>query len=56
MIRVFDATIKNINQSCEILIVWYCLNDGRHIIYVNSEVKDETKLGKLMQDFYTNLH
>lgn len=26
--------------------------DESHIIYVNSQVKDETALGKLMQDFY----
>ena len=25
--------------------------DGSHIIYVNSQIKDETELGKLMQDF-----
>ena len=25
--------------------------DGAHIIYVNSRVKDDTKLGRLMQDF-----
>ena len=25
--------------------------DGAHIIYVNSQVKDDTKLGRLMQDF-----
>ena len=25
--------------------------DGTHIIYVNSEIKDETKLGRLMYDF-----
>ena len=27
------------------------LNDGSHIIYVNGECKDNTDLGKLMQDF-----
>ncbi len=27
-------------------------NDGLHIIYVNSEIRDETKLGQLMQDFF----
>lgn len=27
-------------------------NDGSHIIYVNGEIKNETKLGKLMHDFY----
>lgn len=26
--------------------------DGAHILYVNSQVQDETALGKLMQDFY----
>ena len=26
--------------------------DGQHIIYVNSQVQDETALGKLMHDFY----
>ena len=26
--------------------------DGAHIIYVNSQIKDETALGKLMHDFY----
>lgn len=25
--------------------------DGTHIIYVNSQIKDDTKLGRLMQDF-----
>ena len=25
--------------------------DGAHIIYVNSQIKDDTKLGRLMQDF-----
>ncbi len=28
------------------------LNDGSHIIYVNSQARDETKLGQLMRDFY----
>ncbi len=27
-------------------------DDGQHIIYVNSQVQDETALGKLMHDFY----
>ncbi|MBQ8826599.1 MAG: Rpn family recombination-promoting nuclease/putative transposase [Oscillospiraceae bacterium] len=27
-------------------------NDGSHIIYVNSEIQDDTKLGKLMSDFH----
>lgn len=27
-------------------------NDGTHIIYVNSQIKDETALGKLMHDFF----
>lgn len=26
--------------------------DGEHIIYVNSQIQDETELGKLMRDFY----
>ena len=26
--------------------------DGSHIIYVNSQIKDETALGKLMHDFF----
>lgn len=26
--------------------------DGAHIIYVNSQIKDDTELGRLMQDFY----
>lgn len=26
--------------------------DGEHIIYVNSQIRDETPLGRLMQDFY----
>lgn len=26
--------------------------DGEHIIYVNSQIRDETPLGKLMRDFY----
>ena len=26
--------------------------DEAHIIYVNSSIQDETKLGKLMQDFW----
>lgn len=34
--------------------------DGSHIIYVNGEIRDETKLGKLMQDFFcadpNNMH
>lgn len=28
------------------------LNDGSHIVYVNSQIRDETKLGQLMRDFY----
>ncbi len=35
-------------------------DDGSHIIYVNGEIRDETKLGKLMQDFFctdpNNMH
>lgn len=27
-------------------------NDGGHIIYVNSEIQDDTPLGRLMHDFY----
>ncbi|MGN0162018.1 MAG: PD-(D/E)XK nuclease family transposase [Candidatus Ornithomonoglobus sp.] len=27
-------------------------DDGSHIIYVNGEIKNETKLGRLMHDFY----
>ena len=27
-------------------------NDQAHIIYVNSQIKDETALGKLMHDFF----
>ncbi|MCM1299120.1 MAG: PD-(D/E)XK nuclease family transposase [[Eubacterium] siraeum] len=27
-------------------------NDGSHILYVNSQIQDETALGKLMRDFY----
>ncbi len=27
-------------------------NDGSHIIYVNSQIQDETALGKLMRDFH----
>ena len=27
-------------------------NDGQHIVYVNSEIQDETPLGRLMHDFY----
>ncbi len=27
-------------------------NDGAHIVYVNSQIQDETALGRLMQDFY----
>ncbi len=27
-------------------------NDGSHIIYVNSEIRDDTELGKLMSDFH----
>ena len=26
-------------------------NDGSHIIYVNSQIQNDTKLGKLMRDF-----
>lgn len=28
-------------------------NDGSHIIYVNSQIRDETALGKLMSDFHS---
>ncbi len=28
------------------------LRDGSHIIYVNSQIQNETRLGKLMRDFY----
>lgn len=28
-------------------------NDGSHIIYVNSQIQDETALGKLMSDFHS---
>ena len=27
-------------------------DDEAHIIYINSQIQDETELGKLMQDFY----
>ena len=27
-------------------------NDQAHIVYVNSQIKDETALGKLMHDFF----
>ncbi len=27
-------------------------NDGTHILYVNSQIQDESSLGKLMKDFY----
>ena len=27
-------------------------NDQSHIVYVNSQIKDETALGKLMHDFF----
>ena len=37
-----------------------CFGDGSHIIYVNSQRRDDTALGKLMQDLYCtepkNLH
>ena len=37
-----------------------CFEDGSHIIYVNSQRRDDTALGKLMQDLYCtepkNLH
>ena len=37
-----------------------CFEDGSHIIYVNSQRRDNTALGKLMQDLYCtepkNLH
>ena len=29
-----------------------CFNDGSHIIYVNSQIQDDTPLGRLMQDMY----
>ena len=38
-----DRIIKETNES---------FNDGSHIIYVNSEIHDSTKLGKLMSDFH----
>ena len=38
-----DRVIKETNES---------FNDGSHIIYVNSEIQDGTKLGKLMADFH----
>ena len=37
-----DRTVKETGESFE---------DGAHIIYVNSQIKNETKLGKLMHDF-----
>ncbi len=37
-----------------------CFEDGSHIVYVNSQRRDDTALGKLMQDLYCtepkNLH
>ena len=37
-----DRTVKETGESFE---------DGAHIIYVNSQIKNETELGKLMHDF-----
>lgn len=37
-----DRVIRETNES---------FNDGSHIIYVNAEIRNETKLGKLMSDF-----
>ena len=38
-----DRTIRQNNAD---------FNDGSHIIYVNSQIQDDTPLGKLMQDMY----
>ena len=38
-----ERTIKQNNTD---------FNDGSHIIYVNSQIQDDTPLGKLMQDMY----
>ena len=38
-----DRQIKELNEAFQ---------DEAHIIYVNSSIQDETKLGKLMQDFW----
>lgn len=38
-----DRVIKESGRS---------FNDGLHIIYVNSQIRDETALGKLMRDFH----
>lgn len=32
------------------------INDGSHIIYVNSQIRDETALGRLMHDFWCTSH
>ncbi len=43
-IYTIDRTIAELDGAL--------FNDGSHIIYVNSEIRDETKLGRLMQDLY----
>ncbi len=43
-IYTIERTIAEMNGAL--------FNDGLHIIYVNSEIQDNTRLGRLMQDMY----
>ncbi|MGN1110731.1 MAG: Rpn family recombination-promoting nuclease/putative transposase [Oscillospiraceae bacterium] len=43
-IYTINRTIDELDKSI--------FGDGSHIIYVNAEIRSETMLGKLMQDFY----
>ena len=40
MIRGFDATMENISQSCEIIIVRYCLNLGE-FLFLPKQISEE---------------
>ena len=46
----YNLPIYNINRYIDQNMK--CFNDGSHIIYVNSQIQDDTPLGKLMQDMY----
>ncbi len=43
-IYTVNRTISELNNAI--------FDDGSHIIYVNGEIRDETRLGELMQDFF----
>ena len=51
---IFKAKLPLYHIERVILETGELFEDTAHIIYVNSEIQDDTPLGKLMQDFYVN--